>query len=126
MNLQAVGNLQFPLGDQTVSQSLSCVPTYTAQSLGTIDIPSGTASGVAFQIPFGSVANAKGYYIKAGADVKLAWNGATGAPVPVASGGFHMAAMPGNVSGTALSSGVLVTVATADGLKTITYGIFGD
>lgn len=126
MNLQAVGNLAFTVGDSPVSQSLSCVATYGAQTVGTIDVPSGTASGVPFNVPFGSISAAKGYFLKAGCDVRVAVNGATGSPQSIASGGFMMGAAPAVVSGAPVTSITLVTVASADGLKQITFGVYGD
>lgn len=124
--LQGVANMAYTVGGQPVSTSLQAVATYAAQQLGTIDVPSGTPSGTPFALSLGSISAPKGYYIQAGFDAKVAFNGATGAPISVASGGFIAAAAPASVAAAPLQSILVITTATADGLKTLAYAVFGD
>lgn len=128
MNISFSGNLTYTApGGSSASQSVSCQATYTSQELGSIDIPSGTASGTAFQLPFGSVASAKAIFVRAtAAGVKLAMNGATGAPVGIASGGFLYMEASQPLNGQANTSAVIITVATADGLQQVDYAVWGD
>lgn len=127
MNLSLSGSVAFTApGGGAGSLTLSSTATYTAQQNGSIDIPSGTASGTAFQLPFGSVAAAKGFGYKSMANVKLALNGATGAAfnVPTGGVGFNMFPVPG--ASQQLSSAVIVTIETAQSGVQFDFEIFGD
>lgn len=66
MDLTLSGNLNYspPGGGDNVNLPLSVSGTYAAQSIGTLDIPSGSASGTTIAVSFGSVAAPLGFYLK--------------------------------------------------------------
>lgn len=129
MNAQLLGSLQYqaPGGGQAVLP-LSAQATYTAQALGTVDIPSGTAANTAIQIPLGAVATGLGYYVKTNHAIRLAVNGATGtsAMQGIATGGVAASLSPRTAPSQGITSMFVVTVETARGDGAVDYAIFGD
>lgn len=81
MELTLSGNLNYspPGGGSNVNLPLSVSGTYAAQSLGTLDIPSGSASGTTVAVSFGSVGTPIGLYVKnrVGTGVNVKINSAT-------------------------------------------------
>lgn len=127
MNLSLSGSVAFTApGGGAGSLTLSSTATYTAQEIGSVDIPSGTASGTAFQLPFGSVVAAKAFGYKSLANVKMALNGATGAAMNVPTGGVGINVFPIPGASQQLSSAVIVTIETAAGPCQFDYEVWGD
>jgi len=102
MDLSLSGNVNYlpPGGSSNTNTPLAAAATYGAQSLATIDVPSGTASGTSFDVGFGSVANPVGFVVKntmpSGGDISINLNGSgqgTGA-VSISPGGFISLAQP--------------------------------
>ena len=116
-------------GGGTVNQDIVAVGSYLASSLGTMDIPSGAASGATFTIPLGGVGNPIAFYLKSsigtGALVKMQSN-PTG--LPIMDGGVMVYAnpkTPGASAGPLSALAIQLTAAqTAYGF--LDYEIFGD
>lgn len=115
MNLTFTGNLSYQSpGGAQVSQSLGVnQATYAAQQGGSIDVPSGSPSGLAFPLNFGAVATPIGLMVK-GVNVAagLYFNGQTGGvAVPVGTGGQLVIANPKAGAGPGIQSAVVVVPA---------------
>lgn len=76
-SLSASVNYTAP-GGSVINQTFVSVGSYAAQSLGTVDVPSGAGAGASFAIPLGGVANVIGFALKnsvgTGARVKFQGN----------------------------------------------------
>lgn len=132
------------MGDFTTSQGVQWTPpgaaansgnstlttsgTENAQSVGSLDIPSGTASGTEFPIPFGSVGAAKVCIIenKMTTEVGLRLNGA-GADI-ITLGPGQRFSVEGSVagSGTPLTSASIVTTADPTSTEKVNFWVLGD
>ena len=129
MNVNLIGNIAYQgPGGANVSQSLAAQATYTALQAGIIDIPSGAASGSAFQVPFAGVATAKGYFVKANTSVQLGINGGTGTTQMQgnATGGTVAALGPLPGRGSAVTGMVITIPLTASGDSSVEYVVWGD
>lgn len=129
MNVQLIGNVQYQApGNANVTQSLGAQATYSAMQAGILDIPSGAASGSAYQIPFGGVATAKGYFVKANSSVQLGINQGTGTTQMqgIATGGVVAAlgSLPGRLGGITAMTIVLPSVAGND--SSVEFVVWGD
>lgn len=130
MNLTEALSLTYQApGGATVAQSIAVnQATYSAQSGGTIDVPSGSPSGLAFPIPFGSVATPIGIAIIArAAAVGAYFNGATaGTALPLPTGGSIVAVAPRGMAGPGFTSAVIVSNGPAGAAGQVDYLVFGD
>ncbi len=129
MLLQYSANLTYQApGGANISQSVSAQATYQAQQAGSIDIPSGTSSGVAYNLQFGSVATAIGLMIK-GVDSSVAvhFNGQTGGiGQPIGTGGALVNVSPNPCMGAGFTSAVVTTTRSQQVQGRIDYVIWGD
>jgi hypothetical protein len=115
-------------GGSNVSQSISAQATYQSQQAGSIDIPSGTASGAAFPLQFGSVQTAVGLMIK-GVDSSVAafFNGATGGTgQPIGTGGAFVNVSPNPCQAAGFTSAVVVATKQQQVLGRVDYVVWGD
>lgn len=136
MDFALSGNVNYlpPGGSSNANTPLAVAATYAAQSLATIDVPSGTASGTSYSIGFGSVAVPLGFVVKnnmpSGGTIGLCLNNTvipTGM-VSITPGGIHAQAQP-NGAGASVAPLVaarvyVLTTTTYPG--TIEVMVFGD
>lgn len=75
-SLSASVNYTAP-GGAVINQTFASVGSYAAQSLGTVDVPSGAGAGASFAIPLGGVANVIGFAVKnsVGTGVRIKFQG---------------------------------------------------
>ncbi len=115
-------------GNQVSRPTYSVSAEYAASNSGFVDIPAATAPAAEFDIPFGSVASAKGVVIQNLTDISLTLQlaGATGS-----TGAYSLPA--GSVciptfgpTGSTLASAKVVTGATAATGCQVSYVIIGD
>lgn len=102
---------------------------YVAASEGTIDVPSGSATGVAFQVPFGTIAGAKAAFIQnAGPSgtINVGLNGATGSFVELPPGGSIDVALPVAATGNPLRTIAVAVGAVQPGLGQVKYILLGE
>lgn len=135
MDLSFSGNVNFlpPGGSSNTNTPLSAGATYGAQALATIDVPSGTPSGTAIDVGFGSVANPVGFIIKntmpSGGDIGINING-TGQGTgmfSVAPGGFAAVGQPNRPSiQKPVASCRVYVLQTTTSAGTIEVMVFGD
>lgn len=123
------GNLNYtpPGGDSAINLPLAAGATYGAQSSGSIDVPSGSASGATFAISLGSVTNPVAFVVKnrAGTAVNLAINSAS-SPFRVSNNGIVAKADNAVPAGNPLTGLTVILVATQTSLGAVDYLIFGD
>lgn len=113
---------------ETYPDTVGPVP-YAAINEGVIDVPSGSATGALFQVPFGAVAVPKALFVKNGGPsgtIEVALNGATGSFVELSAGGSVDVAMPSPVASKPLTQVAVVVGAVQPGLGQIQYIILGD
>lgn len=131
MQLNLVGNIAYnPPGNPSLQAQLSlgAVATYTAQVQGTLDVATGVAGGTVLNVPFGSIATAKGFYLKAnGVAAKVAVNGATGAPFSLGTGGVMVEVSPQAAPASTANSIQIITIANqaVDGAG-VDFAVWGD
>ncbi len=92
--------------------------TYNGQTVGQIDVPSGTVQGTSYAIPFGSVTAAKLLVVKnmMSSDIGVRLNGAGVDTFRLTPGGEFMYASPAGPAMAPLSSASIITTSspTAD------------
>ncbi len=111
-----------------VNASDSVAGTYVAANEGVIDVPSGSATGTSFEVPFGAVGAAKSVFVQnAGpsGSVNVALNGATGSFIELPAGGSVDVAIPTSVSGHPVVAVAVAVGAVQPGLGSIRYIILG-
>lgn len=133
MDLSFSGNVNFlpPGGSANSNAPLASAATYGAQSLATIDIPSGTASGTSFAVGFGSVANPVGFVVKntmpSGGDIALSLNGTLPSSFSIAPGGYASVGQPNRPSvPRPLATAVVYILTTTTAAGTVEVMVFGD
>lgn len=102
---------------------------YTASSAGFVDVPDATASGVAFSIPFGAVAEVKGVVLQNNTTQQLnvRFNGAEADEFSIPPGGLCVPLFGTTASlDEALTEIELVTSALVDEAGTIAFVVLGD
>lgn len=128
VSLSASVNYQVPGGD-TVNQAVVAVGSYAASSLGTVDVPSGAASGATFSPPLGAVGAPVFGYLKnsVGTTIVVRTQGnPTG--LPLDNGGvwiFGNNRTPPAAAGP-LSALVIQLTAAQTAPGSVDYLIFGD
>ena len=112
----------------SVTASLATAAVHNAQSVGIIDIPSGTGPSAAFDIPFGSVEVAKMVVINNSSndEVGIKLNGAVADNYRISGGGFMSIVMPTEPGADPVSSMELTWINSNTTLQTIQYFVFGD
>ncbi len=129
MDLSLSGNLNYapPGGGSNVNLPLSVTGTYAAQSIGTLDVPSGSASGTTIAIGFGSVANPIGFYLKnrVGTGVNIEINSAT-PTFRLPSGGVVMVAGGAQPDANPLSGVDVILVGVTTAAGAIDFAVWGD
>lgn len=129
MQLSLSGNLNYtqPGGSDQVNLPLSTSGTYAAQSIGTLDVPSGSASGATVAISFGSVASPLGVYVRnrVGTGVNVKINSST-PTFRLVDGGVFVQAGSVEPNSNPITSVdiVLVNVQTVGGA--IDFAVWGD
>lgn len=129
MQLSLSGNLNYtqPGGSDQVNLPLVTSGTYAAQSIGTLDVPSGSASGATVAISFASVANPLGVYVRnnVGTGVNVKINSST-PTFRLVSGGVFVTTGSVEPSSNPITSIdiVLVNAQTTGG--TVDFAVWGD
>lgn len=127
-SLSASVNYTAP-GGSVVNQTFVAVGSYAAQSLGTVDVPSGAGAGASFAIPLGGVGLPIGFALKnsvgTGIRVKMQGN-PTG--MWLADGGCVLvqSAKGPSASGTPLSALEINLIGAQTAPGEVSYLIFGD
>jgi hypothetical protein len=123
------GNLNYtpPGGDAAINLPLAAGATYGAQSSGSIDVPSGSASGATFSISLGAVSSPVGFVIKnrGGTAVNIALNSAA-SPFRVSNNGVVAQMNNAAPAANPLTAVTVILVATQTSLGAVDYLIFGD
>lgn len=123
------GNLNYtpPGGDAAINLPLAAGATYGAQSSGSVDVPSGSASGATFAISLGAVASPVGFVIKnrGGTAVNVSLNSAA-APFRVSHNGVVAQMNNAAPAANPLTAVTVILVATQTSLGAVDYLIFGD
>jgi hypothetical protein len=129
VQLTLSGNINYapPGGGDNVNLPLSVTGTYAAQSIGTLDVPSGSASGTTVAISFGSVASPLGVYLRnrVGTGINVKINSST-PTFRLVDGGVLVQAGAVDPASNPLSSVdlILVNVQTVGGQ--IDFAVWGD
>ncbi len=123
------GNLNYtpPGGDAAINLPLAAGATYGAQSSGSIDVPSGSASGATFSISLGAVSSPVAFVVKnrAGTAVNLAINSAS-SPFRMSNNGVMANANNAAPAANPLTALTVILVATQTAAGQVDYLIFGD
>ena len=112
----------------SATASLATAASSSAQNVGVIDVPSGTAPAATFPIPFGSVSAAKILMIKnaMNSDIGIQLN-ASGADIyQISAGGLMMIGMPTEPASDTLTDATISIIASITTDQTIQYWVFGD
>lgn len=114
-------------GGGTINTDIVAVGSYLASSLGTLDIPSGAASGATFALPLGGVGNPNFAYIKSSigtaAILKMQGN-PTG--IPLTDGGIQIYGNPKTPTPSPLGALTVQLTANQSAYGSIDYVITGD
>lgn len=129
LDLTLSGNLNYtpPGGGSNVNLPLSVSGTFAAQSLGTLDIPSGSASGATVAISFGSVASPLGVYVKnrVGTGVNVKINSAT-PTYRMVNNGVFVTAGDSIPAGNPLTSVDIVLAVAQTATGQVDFAVWGD
>lgn len=127
VSLSASLNYTPPGGSSAVNTDIVAVGSYLASSMGTLDIPSGAASGATFALPLGGVGNPNAYYLKSSigtaALVKMQ-NNPTG--LPLTDGGVMLYGNPKTPGTSPLSALAIQLTSAQTTYGSVDYVIFGD
>lgn len=110
--------------DQVMTSTVAV--EYNAFLVGELDVPNATAGSTAYSIPFGSVTNATGVWIRnaTGQDLTLKINGS--AALHLIKTGSDVVLPADGVSGGPLTAVSLTTTATQSGEGQIEFFVAGD
>lgn len=126
VSLSASLNYTAP-GGGTINTEIVAVGSYLASSLGTLDVPSGAASGATFALPLGGVGNPNAFYIKSSigtAALLKMQNNPTG--LPLTDGGMMVYGNPKTPGASPLSAVAIQLTSAQTAYGSIDYVIFGD
>lgn len=111
----------------TINTDIVAIGSYLAQSGGTVDVPSGAASGATFAIPFGGVDRPIGYYLKSSVGTTTILKEAGGPTgIPLTDGGVKVFMNTKLTTVSPLGALAIQLVNTQTATGTIDYVIFGD
>lgn len=133
MDLSFSGNVNYlpPGGSANVNTPLATSATYGAQSLATIDVPSGSPSGTSFSVGFGSVSTPVGFAVKntmpSGGVIGLAINATAPQAISMQPGAFLAFGQPNAPTiARPITSAVITILTTTTYAGTIEVMVFGD
>jgi len=110
------------------NSTVSAQGTENSQSVGKVDVPSGTIIGTTFDIPFQGVSGAKLFTIQnmMSSDIGVRLNGAATDNFRLAPGQMLAMAGPAVAASNPLSSVTVVTTASPAQTELIYYWVMGD
>jgi hypothetical protein len=121
-------NLNFGLLGETVTAQIAVVSPYESESSGQVDIPDGTTSDSAFELPFGSVEEATSLFVKNTNTqaMGIVFNEGEGATFELPPNGVLLIAMPTSPGEAGVTAISVVTTATQEDDGVVQFAIFGE